>query len=204
MARLKDKQEVILNAAFKVFRDNGFTNASMKDIAVKAGLGKGTLYEYFQNKEDLFSQVVKAKTSQFFTEINRRIGDKITLREILDEIIKSTQETIEEAEFFFKFMMFGEFSEMNSEVKQNLYEMISSTRGEYVNVIREFLEKGSVDGILREFDWDFAANLIPEMIGAYCNYKIHIIGGSWSQQQKDLDRGKMVDFILNGIAVKTE
>jgi len=204
MARQKDKEETILNAAFEVFRANGFTNASMKDIAAEAGLGKGTLYEYFQNKEDLFIQVVKVKTYRFFNEISRRISDKTTLWEILNEIIKFTQETIEEGEFFFKFMVFGEFFEMSCEVKQKLYEMILSNRVESVNVLRELFEKGSADGILREFDWEFASNFIPEMIGAYCNFKAHIMGDCWSQQQKDLDREKMIDFILNGIRAKTK
>lgn len=203
MARLKDKEETILNAAFEVFRTNGFTNSSMKDIAAEAGLGKGTIYEYFQNKEDLFLQVVEAKLSHFFNEISRRIRDKITLREILNEIIKFTQETMEEAEFFFKFMMIGEFFEMSSQLKQRLFEMILSHREESVKVLRELFEKGSLDGTLREFDWEFAANLIPEMIGAYCTFKVHISGDCWFQQQKDLDREKMIDFILNGIGAKT-
>ncbi|KGK87438.1 TetR family transcriptional regulator [Desulfosporosinus sp. HMP52] len=203
MARLKDKEETILNAAFEVFRKNGFTNASMKDIAAEAGLGKGTLYEYFQNKEDLFIQVAKAETNHFFAEINRRISDKLSLREILNEIIKFTQETLEETEFFFKFMVFGKFFEMNCEVKQKLYEMILSSREESVNILRGKFEKGVADGILREFDWEFAANFIPEMIGAYCNFKAHIMGYCWTQLQKDIDREKMIDFILNGIAAKT-
>ncbi|MCO5388245.1 TetR/AcrR family transcriptional regulator [Desulfosporosinus sp.] len=204
MARQKDKEETILNAAFEVFSENGFTNASMKDIAAKAGLGKGTLYEYFQNKEDLFIQVVKSKTGHFFNEINRRISDKMTLREILNEIIMFTQETLAETEFFFKFMVFGEFFEMSCEVKQKLYEMILSNREESVNVLRKHFEKGSADGILREFDWKFAANFIPEMIGTYCNFKMHIMGDCWSQDQKDLDREKMIDFILNGVGAKTK
>lgn len=204
MARLKDKEETILNAAFEVFRANGFTNASMKDIAVKAGLGKGTLYEYFQNKEDLFIQVVQVKTSYFFNEINRRISNNITLREILNEIIKFTQETMVEAEFFFKFMMFGELFETSSEVKQKFHEIVLSNREESVNLLRELFEKGSADGILREFDWEFAANFIPEMISSYCNFKVHIMGDCWLQQQRDLDREKMVDFILNGLGAKTK
>ena len=202
MARLKDKEDTILNAAFIVFRGNGYTNASMKDIAVMAGLGKGTLYEYFQNKEDLFIQVVKVKTNHFFNEINRRISYKITLWEILNEIIKITQETIEEVEFLFKFMMFGEFFEISIEAKQKFHEMILSYKEEYVNLVRELIEKGFADGVLREFDWEFAANFITEMIAAYCCYKEHIMGDCWLQQQKDLDRGKMVDFILNGIGAK--
>lgn len=165
MAKLKDKEETILNAAFEVFRKNGFTNASMKDIATKAGLGKGTLYEYFQNKEDLFIKVFKTETNNFFNEVNCRIRDKLSLREILNEIIKFTQETLEEAELFLKFMMFGEFFEMSCEVKQKLYETILSNREESVNILMECFQKGSADGILREFDWEFAANFIPEMIG---------------------------------------
>lgn len=204
MARLKDKEETILSAAFEVFSENGFTNASMKDIAVRAGLGKGTLYEYFQNKEDLFLQVVDAKASHFFNEINRRISDKITLWEILNEIIKVTQETLEEVEFFFKFVMFGQFFEMSNEVKQNFHKIILSLRQEYMNLLRELLEKGFVDGVLREFDWEFAANFITEMIVAYCCFKEHLMGDCWLQQQKDLDREKMIDFILNGIGVKTK
>lgn len=204
MARLKDKEEIILNAAFEVFREKGFTNASMKDIAVKAGLGKGTLYEYFQNKEDLFIQVVKAKACDFFNKIKQRISSKITLQEILNEIIRVTQETIGETEFFFRFMVFGEFFEMSCEVKQQLYDMILNYREESMLVLRELFEKGASDGILREFDCEFAANFIPEMIGAYCNFKMHIMGNCWSQQQKDLDRKKMVDFILNGLGAKTK
>jgi len=204
MARLKDKEEAILSAAFEVFSGNGFTNASMKDIAVRAGLGKGTLYEYFQNKEDLFLQVVDAKASHFFNEINRRISDKITLWEILNEIINVTQETLEEVEFFFKFVMFGQFFEMSNEVKQKFHVIILSLRQEYMNLLRELLEKGFVDGVLREFDWEFAANFITEMIVAYCCFKEHLMGDCWLQQQKDLDREKMIDFILNGIGAKTK
>lgn len=202
MAKLKDKEETILNAAFEVFRKNGFTNASMKDIATKAGLGKGTLYEYFQNKEDLFVKVFKAETNNFFNEVNSRISDKLSLREILNEIIKYTQETLEEAEFFIKFMVYGEFFEMSCEVKQKLYETILSNREESVNILMECFKKETADGILREFDWEFAANFIPEMIGAYCNFKAHIMGVCWTQQQKDLDREKIINFILNGIRAK--
>ncbi|KUO78926.1 MAG: TetR family transcriptional regulator [Desulfosporosinus sp. BRH_c37] len=204
MARLKDKEETILNAAFEVFKENGFTNASMKDIAVKAGLGKGTLYEYFQNKEDLFIQIVKAKSNHFFNEMNNRISDKITLRDKLNEMIKITQETIEEVEFLFKFMMFGQFLAMSSEAKHKLFEIFVSHREKYVNLMRELFEKGSADGILREFDWEFVASLIPQMIATDCNFKVHILGGCWLQQQKDLDREKMIDFILNGIGAKTK
>jgi AcrR family transcriptional regulator len=40
-----------------VFAENGYTGATVADIAVRAGIGKGTIYEYFSSKEDLLFAV---------------------------------------------------------------------------------------------------------------------------------------------------
>jgi len=47
------KRAEILHAAMKVFAAQGIHNFRMIDIAVEAGVGKGTLYEYFPSKDDL-------------------------------------------------------------------------------------------------------------------------------------------------------
>ncbi|MEW5723675.1 MAG: TetR/AcrR family transcriptional regulator [Thermodesulfobacteriota bacterium] len=52
--RKEQKKELILHAAAQVFSQKGYAGALMADVAAKAGLGKGTLYEYFDSKEDLF------------------------------------------------------------------------------------------------------------------------------------------------------
>lgn len=204
MARQKDKEATIRNAAFDIFRENGFSNASMKDIAVKAGLGKGTLYEYFQNKEDLFIHVVQEKANHFFVEVNKRMTAKNELRDKLNEIIKITQETIDEIDFFFKFLMFGQFFDMNSDTKQKFKETILSNRENYMNLLRELFKKGAAEGVLREFDLEFVTNLTTEMITAHCCHEKHLLGDCWVQQQKDSDREKIVDFILNGITNKKD
>ncbi|WP_423189070.1 TetR/AcrR family transcriptional regulator [Alkalibacterium sp. f15] len=54
----KDKQERILNAAFKEFSEKGYKNASTNQIAKEAGIGKGTLFYYFGNKKNLFHQLI--------------------------------------------------------------------------------------------------------------------------------------------------
>src|SRR4029079_17432894 len=52
------KRQQILAGARKVFHENGFDAASMHDIARAAGVSKGTLYVYFENKERLFLDLV--------------------------------------------------------------------------------------------------------------------------------------------------
>jgi AcrR family transcriptional regulator len=52
------KRRQILDGASKVFHENGFDAASMNDIARVAGVSKGTLYVYFENKEQLFLELI--------------------------------------------------------------------------------------------------------------------------------------------------
>jgi AcrR family transcriptional regulator len=53
----KDKKTRIVEAAARVFAQKGFFGTVVADIAVEAGVGKGTIYEYFKSKEDLFFAV---------------------------------------------------------------------------------------------------------------------------------------------------
>jgi AcrR family transcriptional regulator len=49
----------ILSAAREVFARHGYEHATLDDIARKAEFAKGTLYNYFRSKEDLFRQLVE-------------------------------------------------------------------------------------------------------------------------------------------------
>jgi len=53
-AKTVGKQRVILEAATKVFATNGFQGVLIDDVAQAAGVGKGTIYRYFQTKEELY------------------------------------------------------------------------------------------------------------------------------------------------------
>lgn len=59
-----EKRLQILAGARAVFFERGFDGASMGDIARAAGVSKGTLYVYFQNKEDLFAALVSCECSE--------------------------------------------------------------------------------------------------------------------------------------------
>ncbi|PRX11831.1 UNVERIFIED_ORG: TetR family transcriptional regulator [Martelella mediterranea] len=48
----------ILEAALATFSDKGFANARIEDIARRAGIGKGTVYLYFPDKESLFKSLI--------------------------------------------------------------------------------------------------------------------------------------------------
>ena len=49
-----DIQKEILKAAEKVFLENGFPKASMREIAQEAQVGLSNIYNYFKSKDDIF------------------------------------------------------------------------------------------------------------------------------------------------------
>ena len=55
------KRRQIIDGARNVFLAQGFDAASMNDIARAAGVSKGTLYVYFNNKEELFEAIVEVE-----------------------------------------------------------------------------------------------------------------------------------------------
>src|SRR5918993_5421961 len=57
--RKEERPRDIIAAALSVFTEKGFAGARMEEIARRAGLSKGTLYLYFETKEDMFRAVVR-------------------------------------------------------------------------------------------------------------------------------------------------
>jgi AcrR family transcriptional regulator len=54
-----DRREAILSIALQVFMESGYAAASMSTIAARVGGSKGTLYNYFRSKADLFVAVIQ-------------------------------------------------------------------------------------------------------------------------------------------------
>ena len=58
--RTDGRRQAIIDVALDVFREHGFERTSMAMISRRLGGSKGTLYGYFQSKEDLFETAMKA------------------------------------------------------------------------------------------------------------------------------------------------
>lgn len=61
--RSEDRPKEICAAALEVFAEKGFAAAKLDEIARRAGVSKGTLYLYFEDKADLFRAVVRSAVS---------------------------------------------------------------------------------------------------------------------------------------------
>ncbi len=66
------RQDAIRNAAMKVFAAYGYANASTLEIAREAGISKGLLFHYFQNKRELHRSMYRYCTGLVADELARR------------------------------------------------------------------------------------------------------------------------------------
>jgi len=57
--RSAERPAEIIRAALEVFAQKGFSATRMEDIARQAGVSGGTIYRYFENKEDVFKAAVR-------------------------------------------------------------------------------------------------------------------------------------------------
>lgn len=68
------KRDQIIDAALLVFTRDGFAAARTDSIAKQAGVAKGTLYLYFDSKEDIFKQAIRDRLLPVVDEMERLSG----------------------------------------------------------------------------------------------------------------------------------
>ena len=73
----------IIEAATRVFLENGFEKTTMSDIATQLGGSKATLYRYFSTKEDLFLEAMSALGETLLAETNAALSTDGDIRAML-------------------------------------------------------------------------------------------------------------------------
>jgi len=77
-----DKREAIMAAALDLFVERGFHGTAVPEIAEKAGVGAGTIYRYFENKEALVNALYRQEKQRFASRVLGEIPKLTTAREL--------------------------------------------------------------------------------------------------------------------------
>lgn len=91
--KLRQRQEM-LAAALELFSQRGYHNVSMHEIAEKAEFAIGTLYKFFQNKEDLYKALVLEQCDRFEEAITLAIEEPENEVEKLRSFIRTKGERV--------------------------------------------------------------------------------------------------------------
>lgn len=87
MDKQKAKRQQILNASIQVIAENGYYKSQVSKIAKAAGVADGTIYLYFNNKEDLLISLFEEIITTFVEETKRAMEDDNNVKEQLRTLI---------------------------------------------------------------------------------------------------------------------
>ncbi|HEY0602793.1 MAG TPA: TetR/AcrR family transcriptional regulator [Herpetosiphonaceae bacterium] len=101
MSSLKERQReeraaLILGAAQEVFTERGYYDASIDEIAARAGIAKGTVYLHFASKEDLLVALVEQQIVGFLSFVDQVSGEPLTVRARLEQILLNVYTRMQE------------------------------------------------------------------------------------------------------------
>src|SRR5512140_1758634 len=92
----------ILDAAYRVFAERGFEQATMAEIAVAAGVAKGTLYLYYPSKQDIYDAALRQSVVEVDARTRAALGSGRTVGEKIQAFIETKLRYFEEHRDFFR------------------------------------------------------------------------------------------------------
>ena len=191
------KKKEILEAAMKLFARNGVTSTKMADIAEAARIGKGTIYEYFRSKEDMFASAYHHMFAETETLIEKVLQSNIGPEERLKAILGGTIEALlgdggDFAGIMMEFWSEGIRSKDDRIIKIiNLDEMYRH----YRQIISQILQEGISQGKFRQVNTHLTASaLIGAMDGLFLQWILE--PGIFEPQEAT---EVLIDSYLNGI-----
>jgi len=81
------RRKRIFTSALYLLKKNGFSNTSMTDIASRANLAVGTLYNYYASKDDLILAIFDHENEKFISKISKKIEKNLHSDKNAEEII---------------------------------------------------------------------------------------------------------------------
>lgn len=143
----EERRRQILEAASEVFARKGFYEARMEDIAEQTGLSKGTLYLYFESKDDLIIAILDLIFQGEFNQLEKLDYLNLSASEAIRIIINLTLEGFSD---MLKLMPVAyEFLALafrNDVVQQALHEYLRR----YMNILIPIIQNGIDSGEFRE------------------------------------------------------
>ncbi len=200
-ARTTDKNAkrlMILNAATRLVARNGMCNVKVADIAEAAGVGKGTVYEYFSSKEEIYGTIISEYLDRAETFAARKMFRASTQREKVEAFLAGWLEGIEEEseEFIMLFLdVWTEGIRQTSPEVVKIFDLRSYFR-DYRDMVASILQEGVDSGELRDVDTSVAAGSLLAMCdGIVLQY---LLDREKIDVRKAVDT--MLDIVWNGIS----
>src|SRR5438105_10679637 len=138
------KRERILRAAIDVFARSGYFNAKVSEIAKAAGVADGTIYLYFDGKEDLLITIFREHTRSYLQSLEREM---VNIRRADDRIRVAIRHHLQTLG---RDRALAVVAQVELRHSLKFMSLLSQQEvADYLNMIRKIIEQGQHDGVFR-------------------------------------------------------
>ena len=158
------RRQQILQAAIEVFGNSPFQSASISEIAQKANIAEGTIYQYFKNKEELFFSIPAQKTEAFCEELDLHLEG---IHDALNKLRKFAWFYL----YFFKTnpayarILMLEMRVSKSFSKSRTYDRIK----EFTDKVLDIVKEGQEEDLIRK---DMDGRVIREVLLGFLEHRV--------------------------------
>lgn len=180
-----ESKKNILSAACDVFAERGYEKASVREVAARAGISVGGIYLYFNNKEELYTGLMRRQMDEFLQRVDRLRNDTAltALRKLIDLYMELAVTKTK--------MLSTSIKEYDLEFKRPIRDAFFRNQH---RIISGILQQGMRDGSFRSIDCSTMAQMILVTLrGAILGYLTGEIRKPKAYAES------LYDLFLNGI-----
>jgi TetR/AcrR family fatty acid metabolism transcriptional regulator len=190
------QREAITSAAVSVFSKKGFHQASVEEIARRAGVGKGTVYLYFDDKSRLFAAAVAEGIESIIADLRAELESDLPFPQHLERLLKKNVSL---------YLEYGDLTrifsnELSSGLERKARNEIEQVRDRYIDFIAETLAEGHRRGYIRGIDFRLAAIGMVGMLDSLCSHQL--------QNREPGDRERLLQTVIallsSGLIAKSQ
>jgi TetR/AcrR family fatty acid metabolism transcriptional regulator len=139
------RKQSICDAAMRVVARKGIASVTVQDIADEAGVAKGTIYLYFQSRDEILARTMDAATERLLEKLAAACKDCRAFRDVLEARIRTQLQHFEENRDFFRIYL--AMSEPLGERRLRKHATYQTYLGQLERLLAEAIERGEVRGV---------------------------------------------------------
>ena len=196
-------KNLIIKAAAQIFSEKGYDKTTLDEIATLAEFSKGSLYNYFENKEDLFLTTLEVGINKLISEM-KIVSDidsstKQQLKAILSVMVKFFKEndSFNKQRAFFQ-MMVNEKRVMTYQVSNEFLYRMQNMHKKMIHFFSSIFKNGIISGELKNGNSQTFAEVLLGIIHHHI-FMVNMELLEFNQEKAD----QIFDIFFNGVKAKS-
>ena len=158
MVKMTDINKLILDNAKELFAHYGIKKTTMDEVAETSGIAKGTIYNYFKSKEELFAEIIKKESEMFFYKLDNNIKKGTNPEEKLKLFVTGYFSIMYEYKNLFNLIYSKK--DTSFELMPLIYKGIQKYKHKIHDFLKNIIDDGINQNIFRQYDSKLLSDIV--------------------------------------------